>query len=101
MLKVYGSPLCPDCEALLQGLKEGNAPCEFIDITASMASLREFLALRDSREEFRKVREAHLVGIPALVEDGVLSLDYEAYLRKKGIEKAEGKKSCSLDGRGC
>ena len=56
-MKYFGSPLCPDCVEASRLLAEAGKTLEMTDITASMMNLKEFLALRDRREEFAPVRE--------------------------------------------
>jgi len=77
-MKYYGSPLCPDCQEATAILKDADALFEFVDMTASMAGLKEFLALRDSRGEFADVRKEGRVGIPCfLMEDGSITFDVQ------------------------
>lgn len=74
--KYYGTPLCPDCLAADEMLRAAQVQTEFINITASTASLKEFLALRDSRAEFTPVKAAGSIGIPCFLrEDGSLTFD--------------------------
>ena len=74
--KYYGTPLCPDCLAADEALRGAGAPTEFINITASTANLKEFLALRDSRAEFAPIKAAGSIGIPCFLrEDGSLTFD--------------------------
>ena len=42
-MKFYGSHLCPDCEAAQAVLDREKIPYEYVDITGSMANLKEFL----------------------------------------------------------
>lgn len=77
-MKYYGSPLCPDCVEATRILKERGIPYEWVEITASMPALKEFLALRDTREEFADVRREDRVGIPCFLhEDGKISFEVE------------------------
>jgi glutaredoxin-related protein len=90
MLKVYGSPLCPDCIAFIAALNQIKEPYDFVDITASMPNLKEFLALRDTLDVFADVKEAHSIGIPLILnEDGKASLDYETWLISHQTETKE------------
>ena len=45
MLKVFGSPHCPDCVACKAILEKNHIPFEYIDITGSIRALKQFLAL--------------------------------------------------------
>jgi glutaredoxin-related protein len=103
MLKIYGSPLCPDCMACKASLDAAKVPYEFVDITASMANLKAFLRLRDSLPLFDEAKMAGAVGIPCLIsEDGSMTLDYESWLAAEHIPKKPGDApACRLDGSGC
>ena len=63
-MKLYGSVLCPDCVDAFDILKEKNIDYDYVDINESMKTLKEFLKLRDNRDEFKEVRENSNVGIP-------------------------------------
>lgn len=77
-MKYYGSPLCPDCVEATAVLQERGVAYEWVEITASMPNLKEFLAMRDTREEFAEVRKEGRVGIPCfLYEDGRISFEVE------------------------
>ena len=105
MLKVYGSPLCPDCTACKAAFDANRIEYDFVDITGSMRNLKEFLKHRDADDAFADARKNGYVGIPALLrEDGSLSTDWEAYLKEKGASAdhtAQSGQSCRIDGSGC
>lgn len=70
-MKEYGTELCPDCREAFEKMKKENISYELVDIMAETKNLREFLKLRDSRQEFDRVREMGGIGIPCfLMEDG-------------------------------
>ena len=69
MSKMYGSILCPDCVEAKEYFKKINYKYEFVNITESMTSLKEFLHLRDTRKEFDEVKSLGYVGIPAILTD--------------------------------
>ena len=48
---VYGSPMCPHCVEAKEILEKEGIRYGYVDITAGMAHLKKFLALRDSRPE--------------------------------------------------
>lgn len=74
MVKVYGSPLCPDCRACKASLDASGITYDFVDVTGSMPNLKAFLAIRDNNSLFDEVRAKHSVGIPCLVnEDGSMT----------------------------
>ena len=78
-MKYYGSLLCPDCVEATRLISERGIVCQWMDITSSMLNLKEFLALRDTREEFAPVRAEGRVGIPCfLTEDGRISFEVPA-----------------------
>lgn len=101
-MKFYGSTNCPDCVRFKSYLDQNQIPYEFTDINRSMADLKEFLKLRDYSPVFIPVKENGSVGIPAIIDDGLVTLDYEGWLKEKGIDVSEEFKTvCSLDGKGC
>jgi glutaredoxin-related protein len=58
------------------------------DITGTMIFLKEFLHLRDSREDFQAVKEGGYVGIPCfLFEDGSLTFSVEEAIVWSGKAK--------------
>lgn len=104
MLKVYGSPLCPDCRECRVNFDANGVDYEYVDITESMKALKEFLAYRDALPEFAPAKAAGSIGIPAIFcEDGSVTLDWEEYLKERGMSVVykENGLSCSIDGKGC
>ena len=69
MTKAYGSMLCPDCVEAKEYFEKVNYKYEFVNITESMANLKEFLKLRDTRKEFEVIKNLGYVGIPAILTD--------------------------------
>lgn len=83
MIKFYGTDLCPDCVEAKEYLKSVGLEYEYIDITKSILNLKEFLAYRDNRDEFKAYREKGFVCIPALLmEDGSFKLEDDIYKLK-------------------
>ena len=105
MYKIYGSPLCPDCRECKANFDAHGIAYEEVNITGSMAELKEFLKLRDTREEFAGSKAAGGVGVPAIImEDGSIELDWEKILKDKGLPvvfKETNGAMCSLDGKNC
>ena len=105
MLKVFGSPHCPDCVACKAILEKNHVPFEYIDITGSIRALKQFLALRDHSEAYDEAKEEGYIGIPTLVlEDGTIRFDYEEWLKEEKISKigiVKSGQSCNIDGTGC
>ena len=104
MLKVYGSPMCPDCRECKVNFDANGIEYEEIDINESLRNLKEFLSLRDSLPVFDQIKAQGGIGIPAIVsEDGTVTLDWEGYLKERDIPIVykENGAACSLDGKGC
>ena len=77
-MKFYGSHLGPDCEAAQAVLDREKIPYEYVDITGSMANLKEFLKLRDRLPLYEDARAEGFVGIPSFVkDDGTITRDVE------------------------
>ena len=66
---VYGSPMCPHCVEAKEILDKEGIRYGYVDITAGMAHLKKFLALRDSRPEFDKAKAVGDIGIPCFLVD--------------------------------
>ena len=80
-LTVYGTRNCPDTVAALAVYEKRGVTVDFRDIDADIATLKEFLTLRDIENVFATVRERHGVGVPCVIkEDGTLTLDWESVL---------------------
>lgn len=77
MVKIYGSMLCPDCVRCLEELDRVQKEYVFLDFSADLKNLKEFLALRDGDSLFDEVRREGKIGIPCIVaEDGTVSLEW-------------------------
>ncbi len=76
-LTVYGSDKCPNCPPALKILDSKEIDYEYINITDSMKNLKEFLKIRDSREEFNPVKENGSVGIPCFIKDSKISFNID------------------------
>lgn len=61
--------LCSDCVEAKEYFEKVNYKYEFVNITESIANLKEFLKLRDTRKEFEVIRNLGYVGIPAILTD--------------------------------
>ena len=78
---VIGSHLCPDTLYAIQKLKEADADLSFVNISAALADLKTFLAIRESDALYDEVRKNGVIGIPLFVlEDGTRTLDLEKVL---------------------
>lgn len=82
MLKIYGSPLCPDCVKCKQELEEAGVEFLYLDIGEKLLYLKQFLKIRDGNELFEPVRERGQIGIPCIVrEDGSVTFEWDEYLK--------------------
>lgn len=87
MIKLYGIKSCPECSGLYEQVK-GDDRFEIIDVAQHILLLKEFLSLRDNRDEFREARENGCAGLPVFVlEDGSITFSPEEV----------GLKSCPLN----
>ncbi len=81
MLKIYGSPLCPDCEKCRDALDKADVPYVYMDITGNLLFLKKFLKVRE-RPEFDAIREKEQIGIPCILkEDGSLAFDWAEFMK--------------------
>ena len=104
MLKIYGSKMCPDCVQCKNNFDLNGIKYEFLDICDNLSYLSAFLKLRDSEPVFDRCKEIGDIGLPAVLnEDGTLFIDWEGYLKEKGLEISYENtgSSCSMDRKGC
>jgi len=81
MLKIYGSMHCPDCTQCREDLDRKNIAYEYLDFSAHLKNLKEFLALRDKSAVFDQAKEKGSIGIPCILrEDGSVTLSWEEFL---------------------
>ncbi len=84
MNKFYGSRICQDCVEAFEYLDGISYKYEFVDITANVTNLKEFLALRDNKKEFEEVRKEGYIGIPTiLTKDEKLIIGDDVFEIKK------------------
>lgn len=69
MRKLYGTLICPDTPPAISYLVSIGYDFDFVDITLNTTNLKEFLSLRDKREEFKEVVENGYIGIPCLIDE--------------------------------
>lgn len=104
MIRFYGSPLCKDCVNLKLNCEKYGIEYEFNDINASLDTMRAFLKIRDTADEYAEIRGNNGIGIPVVVyDDGSITLDWQKVISDLGYEPFEEvKTSCSLTDRsGC
>lgn len=65
-MKLYFSLLCPDCPPVIKLLDEKKVDYEKVNITEDIFGLKEFIFLRDEREEFDYIINNKYLGIPCL-----------------------------------
>ena len=100
MIKIYGMPTCPYC-AYIEKQIEGNPDFLYIDIGKDVHDLKDFLRLRDTREEFKELKARGDVAIPCFVlEDGTITL-HPRDVGLRSYTEVLKKKACNLDGTGC
>ena len=63
---VIGSHLCPDTVYALCELRRAGANIEFKNLSASLADLKAYLALRESEPLYDAVRQGAVSAFPAL-----------------------------------
>ena len=92
-MKVYGAEICPDCRNYQEIQRKRGFAAEYVDITESVGTLREFLALRDGDPVFSPVKEHGGIGIPLFVrEDGTKTFDINealAWLGEAPVREGE------------
>lgn len=82
MLKIYGSPLCPDCVRCKQELEEAGVAFLYLDIGEKLLYLKQFLKLRDTNTLFEPVRQRGQIGIPCIVrEDNTLTFEWDEFIK--------------------
>jgi len=74
-IKLYGSQHWPGCPGVKEALLQKGVKFDYVEITDSMKNLKEFLKLRDKKDEFAIVRRVHAVGIPMLLVDDQIHLN--------------------------
>lgn len=82
MLKIYGSPLCPDCVKCKQELEEAGVAFLYLDIGEKLLYLKQFLKLRDTDSIFEPVRQRGQIGIPCIVrDDNTLTFEWDEFIK--------------------
>lgn len=82
-ITVIGSHLCPDTLYALCKLRENQAEIDFKNLSASMADLKAYLAVREGNDLYAQVRAGGGIGIPFFrLEDGTETLDLDEVLKR-------------------
>lgn len=92
-LTLYGSDKCSHCGPFKEKLEKAGVEFKWVNITDSMANLKEFLKYRDERAEFEEVRKDGRVGIPCLVVN-----DGEEIIHCEPDEVLSRVSTCGFDG---
>lgn len=64
---LFFSDKCPDTDPFVAELKQQGISYEEVNITESMANLKRFLKLRDTRLEFEERKRWEQIGVPVLL----------------------------------
>ncbi|EFM40118.1 hypothetical protein HMPREF0379_0161 [[Eubacterium] yurii subsp. margaretiae ATCC 43715] len=81
-MKLYGTPLCHDCVDAFERLKNAGISYDYVEITKSMPKMKEFLHLRDNRDEFIDIKKEGYVGVPCfLLDDDSIGFDTDNIIR--------------------
>lgn len=82
MLKIYGSPLCPDCVKCKMELEEAGVEFLYLDIGEKLLYLKQFLKIRDENQLFEPIRKRGQIGIPCILkEDGSVAFEWDEFLK--------------------
>lgn len=82
MLKIYGSPHCPDCVKCKEALEAAGVPFVYMSITENLLFMKKFLKLRDENELFAPVKARGQIGIPCIVrEDDTITFQWDEFLK--------------------
>ena len=82
MLKIFGSPLCPDCVKCKKELEDAGVAFLYLDIGEKLLYLKMFLKLRDESELFDPIRQRGQIGIPCIQrEDGTITFEWDEFMK--------------------
>lgn len=79
-MKIYGNMQCPDCVRCCEDLNNAGVSFEFVDIFQSLQAMKEFLTLRDTHSAFSQIRSSGKIGIPCLVDEDKVTLEWDWYV---------------------
>lgn len=66
---IFGMNVCPDCVKVKETLEREKISYMYKEITESTGAMKQFLKLRDSREEFESVKASGNIGVPCFLMD--------------------------------
>lgn len=92
-MKLYGADQCPDCIEAFRILDSKDINYEYVDIIKNTKTLKEFLDIRDTRDEFDIIKENSMYGIPCFIfDDGYLTFELNEVIEKYNANKEEKRK---------
>ena len=75
---IYGMHKCINCRETMELFDSKEISYDFIEITDSTTTMKEFLKYRDNEKLFGEVKKENKIGIPFFVfEDGFKTLDID------------------------
>lgn len=75
---IYGMHKCINCRETIGLFDSKEISYDFIEITDSTTTMKEFLKYRDNEKLFKEVKKENKIGIPFFVfEDGFKTLDID------------------------
>ena len=78
---IYGMHKCINCRETIGLFDSKKIHYDFIEITDSTTTMKEFLKYRDNEDLFIEVKKENKIGIPFFVfEDGFKTLDTDTAL---------------------
>ncbi|MCR2032830.1 hypothetical protein [Anaerofustis stercorihominis] len=75
-LTIYGMHKCINCRETIELFESKEIHYDFIEITDSTTTMKEFLKYRDNEDLFEEIKRENKIGIPFFIfEDGFKTLD--------------------------
>ena len=68
MITLFVSNKCPDCPPAVKALQSCGLAYRIVDITNSMAEMKEFFKYRDVHPFFEDIKARGKVGVPCLMK---------------------------------
>lgn len=77
-MKLIGTPLCIHCDEAQEYLKQEGIDYEYFNLTEDIYKLKDFLRIRDSRNEFDSKKQDNKVAVPCFYfEDDYITFDLD------------------------
>ncbi len=90
MIKLYGNIHWGGCEPVKELLLQSGIQFEYVEMTESIKNLKEYLKLRDFRDEFTSIKDNNKLGVPVLLYKDQLYFQDE--IDEKLVEKMKADK---------